>query len=190
MAMRRVLMALVAGAAVGAFGWQVGFAAEPALDTLAVCERPGSDVRSPSSTGACPSGYRKTEITETGPRTTNPAYAKQGSAPIGPGADDVPVVSMTLPPGAYVITATGLYGSFSPVPTMILCVLAGPDRLAHTFGHAPGSGPASSSMTVAHELEVVTTLLLQCSLPSGDGRGMAEWELTAVRVDGIVVPPS
>jgi hypothetical protein len=194
--MRKVsvlLVGLVVGAVVGAVGWQVGFAVEPPVDTLVVCERPGTDLRSPAANGTCPSGYTKKEITETTP-DSDPIFQASSPAPVGAATllTNTLVASLNVPEGAYLITASGTITDteVNLDGAQTTCDLRlGPTSLDTIHVRAGNTGFLVSewTMTGAAELSSAGTLTVHCSPVSNDANSSSTyaWTITAVQGDSL-----
>jgi hypothetical protein len=184
---------LVVGTLIGALGWQMGFAAEPPLDTLVVCERAGADLRSPATNGTCPSGYRRTEISET-LSTTNPAYTDSGTAFFSDLSEDtdVTVLAVPVPAGDYVISAVGEFASNDANPQAMSCQIVAGSLSVDTGILSLPDGDVEDNRdrwntTRAESFDVPTTIEVRCRKDGGAGTaGGAVWELTAERVDEII----
>jgi hypothetical protein len=198
-----VLVGVLVGGAVGALGLHVGLAAEPQADTLVVCQRPGADLRSPASNGTCPSGYTKTEITETPPAPTTTTTAPPTTVPptrvtafhrlsrdaIGGTlmSGDGVVTSLTLQAGAYELTASG---SLSIGASSAVCKLqlGSGFELDDTYLHTEsGGGPDHRTLHGVFEDDVQFDVVVWCGVLTGPGAADAlhTWQLTATRIDDV-----
>ena len=183
-----LVVGMLIGGVVGAVGWQVAFAVPAPLDTLVVCERAGSDLRSPATNGSCPSGYTKKEITETAPsETTVWNLSEQIIGPLGGTSE---LAGIDVPAGTYAAVATGYI--LATGPTSMVCRLS--DNEDNQFGPfvdlrrgdgATAHGALSGVVTVP----AATIIFVACDAPTPLPVEAVEWDLTLTPVDTLLPPP-
>ena len=183
----RTIGAVVAGGVIGTLGWHVALAADPQVDTLVVCQRPGADLRSPAANGTCPSGYTKTEITETPPSPVR-GYHARGVRSGSDLAQNTEVVDLDLPNGTYSILATGSF--YDPAGGTVQCVLAhGGDEPAQVHLETSSDSWSSDEGAMSAVVEVTGNGPVQvyCYPPEGPDWlwSSHDWQITATQLDQL-----
>jgi hypothetical protein len=184
-----VLAGVVIGGAVGVAGWQVAFAAP--VDTITVCTRPGTDVRSPSTNGTCPSGYTKTEI---GDGAQNPVYDSSGFQ-IDYLTKEVRVDAvppLQLPVGDYTVVANGRF-SAGEGTAILRCWVVLESGQEVAFGIGQHTEPdVGENITLANSFtqEVAGTARLVCEVVEATDVTDVEsaFDLVITRVSSITHP--
>jgi hypothetical protein len=186
--MRKLALVLL-GVLVGALGLQVGLAAEPQADTLTVCQRPGADLRSPATNGTCPSGYTKTEITETSPDEDLTYFAYDFVFGASLTENDGIVTSLTLPAGSYTVMASGRMSSSEGA---VDCRLA---DAYETLDYArllslPGAEIPHETLSGSITRTQPGAVSVICAGLTGSGAptSLHDWRINATQVDRIIVP--
>jgi hypothetical protein len=194
-----LLAGMLIGGAVGVTGWQIADAGP--IDTITVCTRPGTDVRTPATNGTCPSGYTKTEISDgedgqdglPGADAENPAWVSSGffqDYTDDPLDSQAVIPAFDLPPGSYTAVAHGNFEAGVGSAELTCFLTKGP--LLGDVGAASGHDVADDRRT---PLTIVTwfthdlagNLRLRCSALDADDptEVVSVWRLVVTRVSSI-----